>query len=160
MYHNLNLFDKPICCNRDVLQAFEVKISAELFVSNCLFCWRKDLAKTERSMYRIMDQSVWTKAIYRECVCVVNNAQDNSFETFSTLIFRQIGFLLERNAGVSKLCVVQLTWQPVRVPRNQRCTITWTISAYTYPYVLSVTSPVWSSNPVTFIVWPWAKIAT
>ena len=31
---NFDFNDKPICCKRDVLQVFEIKISTELFVSN------------------------------------------------------------------------------------------------------------------------------
>ena len=35
MFRNFDLFNKPVYCKRDLLQAFEAKVVAELFVSNC-----------------------------------------------------------------------------------------------------------------------------
>ena len=35
MSHNFDLINKPICCKREVLQAFHTNVSTELFVSNC-----------------------------------------------------------------------------------------------------------------------------
>ena len=35
MSRNFDFNNKPICCKRDILLAFEVKNSTELFVSNC-----------------------------------------------------------------------------------------------------------------------------
>ena len=38
MSQNFDIINKPICCKRDVLQAFEAKNSTEFFVSNCANC--------------------------------------------------------------------------------------------------------------------------
>ena len=37
MSHNFDSINKPICCERDVLQAFQAKMSAEVFVLNCIW---------------------------------------------------------------------------------------------------------------------------